>query len=162
MLCFQDCGITGVGGSYSDASPAVSSQWVSTSRKGECFGPSLEQGGILRENKVWCSPLMRILCSPPTAPSVHRRQGGLQTLKAGAGTAEMCCCHLSSWATESLGRVFKCPWYTKVHMPELGCPGIPLCLAPGNLGCLFQLLTPCYPVLITIVSVQDCPGGECC
>lgn len=74
----------------------------------------------------------------------------------------MCCCPLSSWATENLGQVFKCPWYTKVHMPELGCLGIPLCIAPGNLGCLLQLLTPCLPVLVTIVSVQVGPGSECC
>lgn len=102
-----------------------------------------------------------ILCSP-TAPSVHRRQGGLLALKTGAGTAKMCCCHLPSWATESLGQVFKCSSYTKVHVPELGYLGIALCLAPGSLGCLLQLLTPYFAVLITIVSVHVGPDSECC
>lgn len=34
-------------------------------------------------------------------PAACGRQGGLQVLKAGAGAAKMCCCHLSCWARES-------------------------------------------------------------
>lgn len=122
----------------------------------------LFQGGILRENKVWWSPLVRILCSPPTVPSVCRRQGGLQALKAGAGTAKMCCCHLSSWATESLGQVFKCPRTPRFTCQSWGAWRYLCALPQGARAACSSSCDSLFPRPDNIVSVQVGPGSGCC